>query len=114
MNRYHPVIAIILGNFVIGFLVFFVKFLPRSLFLDLLTISVFILGGFAAVYLSRTNNARIGFYNNFLYSIGALLGLIFIFKRQLSIDSLLALFLLFPIVGLFWWVLGERVKVTFR
>jgi len=110
MKKYHPIIAIILGNLIIGFLISFVRYLPKSYLADILTILILVLGGFAATYLSRTNRARMGFYNNLIYSVGALMGLIFIFKTGLTISSILILFLIFPILGLLGGFIAKKLR----
>jgi len=111
MKKYHPIIAIILGNLIIGFLISFVRYLPKSYLADILTILILVLGGFAATYLSRTNRARMGFYNNLIYSVGSLMGLIFIFKTGLTIYSLLILFLVFPIFGLLGGFIAKKLRI---
>ncbi|SCG85181.1 putative protein [Methanobacterium congolense] len=110
MKRYHPVIAIILGNIITGFLGGFVIILPISLLSHILVIFIFVLGGFSATYLSRTNKATIGFYNSLLYSISSLIGAIFIFKTGLTPNKVLILFIYFPILGL----IGGFIAKTLR
>lgn len=99
-NKYHPIIAIILGYLVTGFFVAFLRYLPNSYLSEILAIFILILGGFIATYLSRVNKAIIGFYEGLIYSIGSLIGFIFIFKTGLTFYSVLILFLVFPISGL--------------
>lgn len=109
MKKYHPVIAIILGNFVTGILI---SFLPNISLSDILAVFILILGGFVATYISRNNKAIIGFYEGLLFSIGTLIGIIFIFKTELTFYSVLYL-ALSPILafvgGLIGKVLMERL-----
>ena len=48
MNKYHPVIAVILGNTAIALLIAFVKYLPVSYLADILAVFILIFGGFVA------------------------------------------------------------------
>ena len=70
MKRYHPVSAIILGIFLVGFLAFLLPDIPVS---NILVIPILILGGFTATYLSRPNKAIFGLYMGLLYAIGSLI-----------------------------------------
>ena len=113
MDRYHPVIAVILGNTVIALLITFVKYLPVSYLADILAVFILIFGGFVATYLSRVNKARMGLYNNLLYSLGSLLG-IFIFKTGLTLSKILILALLLPISGLIGGFIAKTIKIKPR
>jgi hypothetical protein len=54
-NKYHPLIAIIIGYLISGILHLFQRFLPNvPLSSIILSILITILGGFIATYLSRT------------------------------------------------------------
>ena len=70
MKRYHPVSAIILGIFLVGFLSFILPDIPPIS--DILVIPILILGGFTATYLSKINKAIYGLYEGLLYTIGYL------------------------------------------
>lgn len=70
MKRYHPVSAIILGIFLVGFLSFILPDIPPVS--NILVIPILIVGGFTATYLSRTNRAIIGFYEGLIFSLGFL------------------------------------------
>ena len=111
MRRFHPVIAVILGNIITSFLGAFVIYLPSSPLADILSIFVLIFGGFTANYLSRTNKAVIGLYNSLLYSILSLIGIIFIFRTGLTINAILILAVLFPVSGLIGGYIGKRFRL---
>lgn len=109
MNKYHPIIAVILGNTAIALLVAFVKYLPVSYLTDILAVFIVIFGGFVATYLSKINKARMGLYNSLLYSLGSLLG-IFIFKTGLTLNNVLILVLLLPISGLIGGFIAKKLR----
>jgi hypothetical protein len=109
MNKYHPVIAVILGNTAIALLVAFVKYLPVFYLTDILAVFIVIFGGFVATYLSKINKARMGLYNSLLYSLGSLLG-IFIFKTGLTLNNVLILVLLLPISGLIGGFIAKKLR----
>ncbi|AUB54874.1 hypothetical protein BK007_01805 [Methanobacterium subterraneum] len=100
-NKYHPIIAIIIGYIIAGSLLGLLRFLLdiplSSVIFAMFTI---ILGGFIATYLSRPNKAIIGLYDGLLYSIGSFIGLNFILKTELTFYSILILVLVYPISGL--------------
>ncbi len=107
MKRYHPVIAVIVGIIITAILI---NFLPNNIPLSyILAIPIFILGGFIANYLSRTNKAIIGLYGGLLYSIGYL-PTILIYKNFLTLY--LALFIvLIPILGLAGGFIAKKVRL---
>lgn len=110
MKRFHPVIAVILGNIATSFIGSFIRYLPEIPLLNILGILILIFGGFTATYLSRTNKAIIGFYSGLLYSIGSLMGIIFISKTGLTFNSVLILALVFPISGLIGGFIGKILR----
>jgi hypothetical protein len=100
-KRYNTVGAIIIGYFIAGSMAGLLRYLLNiPLSSELLAIFAIILGGFIATYISRTNKPRIGLYNGLLYSLGYLIGVIFILKTELTLYSVLILVLVFPITGL--------------
>ncbi|MDY9923571.1 YrzE family protein [Methanobacterium sp.] len=100
-NKFHPVIAIIIGYFIAGSISGFLRFLLNiPLSSEISAIFTIILGGFIATYISRTNKPMIGLYNGLLYSLGYLIGVIYILKTELTFYSVLILVLVFPISGL--------------
>ncbi|MCC7551899.1 MAG: TIGR04086 family membrane protein [Methanobacterium sp.] len=100
-NKYHPLIAIIIGYLISGILHLFQRFLPNvPLSSIILSILITILGGFIATYLSRTNKAIIGFYEGLLVSILTFLTTILIFKTGLTLEDGFVLVLVWPISGL--------------
>lgn len=70
MKRYHPVSAIILGIFLVGFLSFILPDIPPVS--NILVIPILIVGGFTATYLSKPNKAIYGLYEGFIYDLGYL------------------------------------------
>lgn len=70
MKRYHPVSAIILGIFLVGFLLFILPDIPPIS--SILVIPILIVGGFTATYLSKTKKAIYGLYEGLLWSTGYL------------------------------------------
>lgn len=92
MKRYHPIIAIIIGNIVAAILIYF---LPLNSSSAIITLGILILDGFLANYFSRTNKAIIGLYAGLLYSISILPSII-IFKQTITLN--LALYLILPVI----------------
>ena len=96
MKRYHPISAIIIGFFLVGFLLFILPAnIPGS---DILVFLIYIVGGFTATYVSKTNKAIIGLYEGLTSSIVGYLPLILIFKSVTSI--VIILMIINPILGL--------------
>lgn len=95
MKKYHPVIAIIIGILVSGFIGYFLIALS-----DIIAIFIFILGGFIATYLSTTNKAIFGLYEGLVFSLQSLIPSIFIFKTELTL-YLVIIWGFIPILGLF-------------
>ena len=110
-RKHNPLIAIIIGYFIAGILIFFVPsnpISPNNYLLDILAILILILGGFTATYISRTNKAIYGFYEGLLFSI-SILPSIFIFKTELTFYLLLNL--TFPIIfGLVGGFIGKILR----
>ena len=114
MKKYHPVIAIILGYIVAAILIEFIPntpFLPNTYLSSTLAISVLILGGFIATYISLTNKSIIGFYEGLLFSIG-ILPSIFIYKSELNYFMILNL-VLPPILGFIGGYIGKILSLRF-
>lgn len=78
LKRYHPVSAIILGIFLVGFLTFILPNIPPLS--DILVFPILILGGFIATYLSKINKAIYGLYKGLTFSIVGYLPIILISK----------------------------------
>jgi hypothetical protein len=107
MDKYHPVIAVIIGTITASALDAVLLNISSS---DALIILIYILGGFTATYLSRTNKAILGFYEGIIISIGTLLG-IFIFKTEFTFHIILILILLIPITGLIGGCIAKTLRI---
>jgi hypothetical protein len=78
MKRYHPVSAIILGIFLVGFLSFILPDIPTIS--NILVIPILIMGGFTATYLSKINKSIYGLYEGLTYVIIGYLPIILLYK----------------------------------
>jgi hypothetical protein len=112
MKRYHPIIAIILGNFVIVVLVQILYLPIPSFLLNILTLFILIIGGFTATYISRTNSAIVGLYTGLVYAIGSLIPF-FIEKSYINILSCNYIGFIFD-PRIYRWIYREIIKITFR
>jgi uncharacterized membrane protein YoaK (UPF0700 family) len=110
MKRYHPVIAIILGNFVVVVLAQILSILPiPSFLLNILAIIFLIIGGFTATYISRKNKAIFGLYMGLIYAIGSLIPF-FIEKVTLTFYPAIIL-VSFLILGFIGGYIGKLVRL---
>ena len=107
MKRYSTVNAIIIAIFLVGFLSFILPAnIPGS---DILVILIFIVGGFTATYLSKTNKAIIGFYEGLASSIIGYLPVILIFRSVTS--ALLIVMIINPILGFLGGFIGKYLRI---
>lgn len=105
MNRYDPIISIILGIILTAILT---NLLPEISLSIILIIFIFILGGFTATYLSRTNKAIYGLYEGLIYSAG-FLPIILIYK---TITFYIVLYMIFtPILGFVGGFIGKKLRL---
>jgi flagellar biosynthesis protein FliQ len=109
MKRYHPVIAIILGNFVIVVLVQILYLPIPSFLLNILALFIIIIGGFTATYISRTNNAIVGLYTGLVYAIGSLIPF---FIEKITLTFYPAIILVsFLILGFIGGYIGKLLRL---
>jgi hypothetical protein len=107
MKRYSTLNAIIIGIFLVGFLTFILpSSIPGS---DIFVILIFIVGGFTATYISKTNNAIIGFYEGLTGSIVGYLPVILIFRSVTSV--MIILMVINPILGFLGGFIAKYLRI---
>lgn len=94
MKKYHPILAIIIGAFLIALMI---SFLPDLRISYVFIAIALILGGFVATYLSRTNKAIIGLYTGLLFSVGGYLPVMLIFRFVSYV--MIIMMIISPILG---------------
>lgn len=106
MRKYHPIIAILIGNI---FIALFSNLLPNISLSEILAVLILVLGGFIATYLSKTNKAIIGLYNGIVYSLGCII-MIFISNSAFTINTLLIIVLVIPLSGLIGGFIAKKLR----
>ena len=106
MRRYNPIIAIVFGNLISDFLVFFLPDIPLS---DILGVFIIILGGFVANYLSKTNKAIMGFYMGILFSVTCLP--LILLSNPITFNTIIYLILI-PILGLVGGYIAKQLRLN--
>jgi hypothetical protein len=87
--------------------------LPINSFLfNILSVLIFIIGGFTATYISRTNKAIFGLYMGLIYSIGSLIPF-FIEKVTLTFYSAFIL-VSFIILGFIGGYIGKLLRLRLK
>jgi hypothetical protein len=107
MKRYHPVSAIILGIFLVGFLSFILPDIPPIS--NILVIPILIFGGFTATYLSRTNKAVYGLYEGLTFVIVGYLPIILLYKT-VSL-AMIIIIISSPILGFLGGYIGKLLRL---
>ncbi|MBZ2165719.1 hypothetical protein [Methanobacterium spitsbergense] len=107
MKRYSTLSAIIGGIFLVGFLLFILPAnIPGS---GILVFLIYIVGGFTATYLSKTNKAIFGFYEGLAGSIFGYLPVILIFRSVTSI--VIILMIINPILGFLGGYIAKSLRL---